>query len=806
MQDLRLALRNLVRRPGFSIIAVVTMALGIGANAAVFTVSRAVLLAPLPYVDPSAIVILNESTPQFPTGSVTRYNYDDWRTRAASFATMAAFRPFNMTVTGGNDPERVPVKMITATLLPLLGVDPTRGRNFSEAEDRAGAANVAILGAGFARRRFGGDDPVGQSLQLDNKPYTVIGVLPANFELFSAADIYVPFGPWAATLPEDRGWHPGILPIARLKPGVTIEAARVEMDAISKQLEAEFPDSNKNVRTLVNRVQDQIVQNVRPALLMLTGAVALLLLIACANVANLLLARAVDRQKELALRIALGASRFRIVRQLVVESIVLAVAGSLAGIFVATWAISLLSATTVTGLPRSQNIAMDWTIVLFAFGLAVVTGIIFGLAPALHATQVPVQQSLNEEGRGSSGSSRQRRIRSALVVAEVGLALVLLVGAGLLLRSFQSLTRIDPGFDPQNLLVVNVPLSPQKYRDAALRGATVEGIIARTKALPGVRNAAMTTALPMAGAGATIHFNRKAYPPKGPDEYVMAGYRAVTPEYLSTLGVRLVRGRLLAESDRAGAPLVVVINESMARTYFPDRDALGERIQLGTEPDPAFPMMQVVGVVSDVKQSFEMGAKAEMFLPYAQFPDPILTNMYLNTALVVRTDGDPNDLATSVRTAIREIDAGQPLVNLRTMEASIGATVAQPRLQMTLLVVFAGLALVLAAVGVYGVMAYTVSQRIPEIGVRMAVGASPDQVTRMVVSQAAVLTAKGLGLGLAAGFLAAGAMRSLLFQTNWLDPLTFAVAPIVLGAAALLASYIPARRAARVSPVVALQK
>jgi putative ABC transport system permease protein len=806
MQDLRLALRTLVRRPGFSLIAVLTMALGIGANAAVFTVSRAVLLAPLPYVDPEEVVILNERTPQFPSGSVTRYNFDDWRNRATSFTGMGAFRPVTMTVSGGSDPERVPVKMITASLLPLLGVVLERGRNFSEAEDRAGGAGVAILGTGFARRRFGGEDPIGQSLQLDNQPYTIVGVLPANFELFAPADIYIPFGPWAATLPEDRGWHPGIFPIARLKPGVTIEAARTEMEGIAMQLEAEFADSNRNVRASVNRVQDQIVQNVRPALLMLTGAVGLLLLIACANVANLLLARAVDRQKELAVRIALGAGRWRIVRQLVVESIVLAVAGSLAGVFVATWAVSLLSATTVTGLPRSQNIAVDWTIVLFALGLAIATGIIFGLAPALHATQVPVQQSLNEEGRGGSGSNRQRRIRSALVVAEIGLALVLLVGAGLLLRSFSTLTRVDPGFDAEGLLVVNVPLSPQKYRDPKVRGATVDRIIERVRALPGVTTAAMTTTLPMAGAGATINFNRNAYPPKGPDEYVMAGYRAATPDYLSTLGVRLVRGRLLTGADRAGAPPVVVINESMARTHFPDREALGEKIQLGTEPDPDSQTIEIVGVVADMKQSFEAGSKAEMFVPYSQFADPILTNLFLNTALVVRTDGNPTDLVASVRAAMREIDPGQPLVNVRTMSAAIGATVAQPRLQMTLLTVFALIALVLAAVGVYGVMAYTVSQRIPEIGVRMAVGASPDQVTRMVVSQAAVLTAKGLALGLFGGFIAAGAMRSLLFQIDWLDPATFTVAPVVLGVAALLASYIPARRAARISPVVALQK
>jgi putative ABC transport system permease protein len=806
MQDLRLALRNLVRRPGFSVVAVLTMALGIGANAAVFTVSRAVLLAPLPYADPSRVVILNESTPQFPSASVTRYNYDDWRARASSFDAMGAFRPTNMTVTGDGDPERVPVKMITASLLPLLGVRPVHGRNFSEAEDAPGAGGVAILSAGYARRHYTGADPLGRKLQLDNRPYTVVGVLPGSFELFSPADIYVPFGPWAATLPEDRGWHPGIFPIARLKPGVTLEDARVEMEGISKQLEAEFTDANRNVRALVNRVEDQLVQNVRPALLMLTGAVALLLLIACANVANLLLARAVDRQKELAVRMALGAGRYRIIRQLVVESMVLAVAGSLAGVFVAAWAVSLLAATSVTGLPRSQNVAMDWTVVAFAFGLALVTGIIFGLAPAYHATQVPVQQSLNEEGRGSSSSSRQRRIRSALVVAEIALALVLLVGAGLLLRSFQTLTRVDPGFDAQNLLVVNLPMSPQKYRDPAVRTNTVEAVLTRAAALPGVRSAAVTTALPMSGAGMTIHFNREAYPPKGPDDYVMTGYRAVTPDYLSTLGVRLIRGRLLTAADRAGAAPVVVINESMARTFFPDRDPIGQQIQLGTEPDPDFPTMRIVGIVSDVKQSFEAGAKAEMFIPYAQFPDPILSSMFLNIALVVRTDGNPSDIVPSLRAAIREIDPAQPLVNVRTMEEAIGATVAQPRLQMTLLVVFAGLALTLAAVGVYGVMAYTVSQRIPEIGVRMAVGASPDQVTRLVVRQAALLTVKGLGLGLAAGFIAAGAMRSLLFQIDWRDPLTFVAAPVVLGAAALLASYIPARRAARISPVVALQK
>jgi putative ABC transport system permease protein len=804
MQDLRLALRNLVRRPAFSAIAALTLALGIGANTAVFTVSNAVLLTPLPYDKPDDVVILNEQTPQFPSVSVTRYNYHDWRTRAKSFSGMAAFRPTSVTVSGTGDPERVPAKMITATLLPLLGVTVDRGRNFSDAEDRAGADSLAIASAGFAQRRFPAGDAVGRTLLLDNRPYTVIGVLPARFELFQPADVYVAFGPWAATLPEDRGWHPGIFPIARLKPGVSLEQARVEMDTISRQLEAEFPESNRNTRALVTRAQDQLVQNVRPALRLLTGAVALVLLIGCANVANLLLARAVDRQKEIAVRVALGASRLRIVRQLIVESLVLASAGGFVGLLLASWAASLLTTTTVTGLPRAANIAVEWSVVFFALGLALVTGVVFGLVPAVQATQLPIRESLNEESRGGSASVRHRRLRSGLVVAEIAVALVLLVGAGLLLRSFSALTQVSPGFRPEKLLVVNLPLSPWKYRDSVARTGAVERIVSRVQGLPGVQSAAITTMLPMAGAGATIHFNRPAYPPKGPDDYVMAGFRAATPEYLAALGVPLRRGRLLAASDHEGSPRVVVINESMARQYFPDREPLGQLIQLGTEPSPEFPRMEVVGIVGDMKQSFEAASKAEMFVPYGQYPDPILSGMYLNTALIVRTAGNPVDVAASVRSAIGEIDSGLPLVNVRTMERAMAGTVAQPRLQMLLLVILASVAVMLAVVGVYGVMAYSVSQRISEIGVRMAIGASPARVIGMVVWEGAQLMLVGLGLGLIAAALAATAMQSLLYDVNRLDPLTFGIAPIALGLAALLASYIPARRAARMSPLAAL--
>ena len=804
VHDLRLAIRNLIRRPAFSVIALLTLALGIGANTAVFTVTHSVLLAPLPYERPDEIVILNEQTPQFPSVSVTRYNYEDWRNRATSFTDIAAFRPTNMTVSGAGEPERVPVKMITASLLPMLGVRVEHGRTFGAPDDRPGAAGTAILGSGFAARRFPGEDPVGQALQLDGKPYTVVGVMPSEFELFQPADVYVPFWPWAATLPEDRGWHPGIFPIARLREGVTLDRARVEMDAISRQLEAAYPDANRNVRALVTPLGHQMVQGIKPALGLLTGAVVLVLLIACANVANLLLARAVDRQKEIALRVALGAGRLRIVRQLIVESLVLAAIGGLAGLLVASWGVSLLTETAAIAVPRAQNVAMNWPVVLFAVGLSVATGLVFGLAPAVQAARQPIRESLNEEGRTGSGSVRHRRLRSTLVVIEFGLALVLLIGAGLLLRSFATLTRVATGFRTENLLVVNLPLSPQRYGDASARTTAIDRLVESVVALPDVRDAAVTTTLPMSGAGATIHFNRAASPPAGPDDYVMTGYRAVTPDYLATLGVPLLRGRMLSERDRQGAPLVVVINESMARQYFPDRDPLGERIQLGTEPEPGFPTMEIVGIVGDVRQSFEAGSKAEMFVPYGQHPDPMLTGMYLNTALVARTAGDPMNVVSSVRAAIREIDPAQPLVNVRTMDQAVAGTVAQPRLQMTLLLLFASLAVTLAAVGVYGVMAYTVSQRTVEIGVRMAIGATPGQVVWMVVRQGAQLAALGMGLGLVAAMLAAGAIQSLLFQVRGLDPIAFAAAAVVLGLAALLASYIPARRAARISPLAAL--
>ena len=806
MQDVRLAVRTLLARPAFTVVAIVTLALGIGANTAVYTVVHGVLLAPLPYKDPDRIVVLNEVSPRFPNPiSVSWQNYGDWRDRSRSFSAVGAFRTTQFTMTGFGDPERIQARMVTATMLPLLGVELPLGRTFGATDDQPGAAGVVILSHGLWMRRLNGaDDVLGRSVQLDKQSYTVVGVLPPEFELFQAAELYVPIGPWAATLPDDRGWHPGILPVARLQVGVSMEQARAEMDAISTQLEAEYPQFNKDVRARVSRLQNILVQNVRPALLVLLGAVSLVLLIACANVANLLLARAVGLQKEIAVRTAIGGSRARIVRQLLVESVVLSCLGGAAGVLVASWGVAFIM-DSVTGLPRAAGIGIDVAVLMFTLAVSVLTGTVFGVLPAMHATRVDIREALNEYGRGSSaGGVKHHRVRNALVVAEVALALVLLVGAGLMLRSFASLQRVKTGFNAANLLVIDLPLSPTTYGEDLARTTVVDRMQGRIGALPGVTGAALATGLPMAGGGATIHFNIAGRPPKGPEEYTLAGYRAVTPGYFETLAIPLQRGRTLTERDRQGAPLVAVINESMARQFFAGSEPLGQRFAIGTEPDAESPYVEIVGVVGDVAQSFEAGAKAEYYLPYAQYPHPVLAGLYRNVSLVVRAESEPTALVPSVRRALHEIDRDQPLVKVRTMQAALGDSVAQPRLQTRLLAIFASVAVALAVVGVYGVIAYTVSQRTQEIGVRVALGASQSDVVRMVVGHGARLATAGIGLGLVSAAVATRALDSLLFETSGLDPVTFGAAALILGAAAMLASYLPARRAAAVAPIVAL--
>jgi putative ABC transport system permease protein len=570
LQDIRYAFRRLRANPGFTFIAVATLALGIGANTAIFTVIDAVLLRPLPYHNPGELVLLSEHTPRFPILSVSYQNFVDWRDQSHSFAAVGAVRNLGITLTGRGEPERLTTQMATANLFDLLGVQVVRGRTFLPEEDKAGAAGVTLISYALWQRRFGGaENVVGQSLTLDNKPYTVVGILGASFQVLQQSpDIVLPFEPWAHTLPDDRSWHPGILPVARLKPGITLEQARSEMGTIARRLEQQYPEFDTGTSAIVNVMQAQLVENVRPALLMILGAVGFVLLIACTNVANLLLVRATARKREIAVRTAIGASRWRIVRLALTESVLLSLTGAGLGLLLANAAVPPLLQLGATSLPATISAKIDGSVLLFTTLLAVACGLLFGLAPALHMAGLDLRSALNATERGAV-STGIMKLRGALVVSEVALAMLLLVAAGLLIRSFDRLSRVAPGFNVDHILIADLLVSPAAHPDRAERMAFFDRVLERAAALPGVRSAGAASFLPVSGSGAIIHFNIQDRPPKSPHEYVMANYRVTSPEYLKTLGLPLLNGRLMTEADRESTPSVVVINATMARTFFP---------------------------------------------------------------------------------------------------------------------------------------------------------------------------------------------------------------------------------------------
>lgn len=807
-RELRFAFRALRKQPGFTAIAVVTIALGVGANSAIFTVVDAVMLRPLPFHEADRVVVINEHTPQFPVLSLSAENYRDVCREAATLQACGAFRNFTANMSGGSEPERVAVKMLSANMLPLLGVSPLVGRGFAAAEDAPGGEAVAVLGYAMWQSRFGGRPGVtGERILLDGKPYSIVGVLPASFRLFQKADVFLPIGPFIAAQPADRGWHPGILPVARLKDGVPIETARSEVAGIAARLEKAYPETNTKVTMTVVPARDLMIQGVRTALLVLLGAVAGVLLIACINVAGLLLARGLTRRRDVAVRIALGASRARVMGHLLAESLLISIAGGGAGLLLASFSVPVLLALVGPTLPRADTVQVDMRVVAFTFGLALVTGMVFGLVPALQATKVDVRETLNEAGRsGMSGGVWQSRARATLVVVEIAVTVVLTIGAALLIRSFARLQNVAPGFDAPHALAADVPLSGSKYANDELRTNVVERLIQRLQGVAGVRSAAVTTTLPMSGGGPTIHFNIKGRPPSGPEQYTMAGYRAVSAGYFQTLGIPLRQGRMLEARDRQGAPRVIVVNETMARTYL-HGEALGQRIQLGTEPDPdpANPYMEVIGVVGDVRQQPDAEAKAEMYVPYAQYPDAFLRRLFGNVTLVVRATGDVAGLAPAVREIVREADPDQPVANVRTLDEVLATSVAQPRFRTLLLGFFAAIALTLAAIGIYGLLSHGVAQRANEFGVRMALGASPADVLRLVLRQGATLSLLGVGVGLFAAVAAVRALSAVLYEISPWDPLAWIVSAGTLLAVSLLASWIPARRALRVDPVNALR-
>ena len=804
LQDLKYGLRVLGKNPGFAAIAILTLALGIGANTAIFTVVNGVLLRPLPFADPSRLVLVLEKNANFPTLVSTSYeNYKDWREQSHSFTSMQASCFTNLTLTGAGDPERLPAHRMTAGIFPLLGITPGVGRAFRPEEDRADGPPVAMISYALWQRRFGGSpDWIGKTIQLDSQAYTLIGVLPQGFLYLQPADVFVPFEPWAKTLPDDRDWHPGIIPVARLKPGATIEQARAEMKTITQRLEKQYPLYDTGVSADVFHLQDRIVQNIRPALIVLLCAVGFILLIACANVANLLLARAASRSKEIAIRTALGAGRARVIRQLLIESVVIGVAGGVLGILLANASLGPLLKLAAKSVPNVGPIRIDYQVLAFAAFVSVLTGVIFGLIPAIGTAKLDLRETLNESSRGSTGDRAGRRIRSILVVSEIALAMLLLVGAGLLLRSFERLEAVSSGFPADHLLAADIPLSPAAYQKPEQKFQFFDRLLARIQTLPGVRSSGAASFLPMSGSGSIIHFNIFGRPPKNAHEFISAGYRTITPNYLETLGVPLLAGRRITEADSEKAPAVVVINTSMAHEFFGNQSPLGKKIQLGALPDPQVPWIEIVGVVGNVRPGLGLEPQSEMYLPYRQ-ADAVLPVFQLSVLL--RTTLDPTAEASALRSALHEVDRNQPLVNVRTMEDNMAASVYEPRFRTWLLGLFAFLALVLATIGIYGVMSYSVNQRTQEIGIRIAMGAQAAQVFRLVTGQGLRLALTGVAIGLAVSIALTRVLRSFLYQISALDPLTFGCVAGVLVAVAVCASYLPARRATRVDPLVALR-
>jgi putative ABC transport system permease protein len=802
-QDLRYALRVLRKNPGFTAVAIATLAIGIGANTAIFSVVNAVLLRNLPFPDPNALVLVTERMPTIPIVGPSWLNFQDLRDRSRSL-DLAPARNSTMTLTGAGDPERLQAQQASAALFPLLGVQAIRGHTFTKDEDKSGAAPVALIGYGFWQRRFGGAaDTIGKAITLDRTPYTVVGILPPSYQLIQPADVAVPFHPWAATLPpDDRSWHPGIIAVGRLRPGVSFDAAKADMTSVMKNLEREYPAANLNVGINVKPMHDQLVENIRPALLVLLGAVGAVLLIACANIANLLLARATARRREIAMRTAIGAGRGRLVRQLLTESVLLAVAGGGMGVLIAHLSIDPLVALAGSSIPNVGPVQVDYPVLGYVCGIVMLAGILFGLGPAVQSVRFDLVEALNEGSRGSTGGGAQKRLRGLLVVSEIAFAIVLLIGAGLLLKSFDRLQSVAPGFRPGNLLVADVPVSPRAYPTPAARMDFYDRVLDRARALPGVTAAGAAAFLPVSGGGSQIHFNIQARPPKGPGDFLIVAYRPITPKLHETLGVPLLRGRYFTDADTERGPAVAVVNEAFVKQYFPNQNPLGQRLQLGQTPESDVPWHEIVGVVGNVRQNLATDAAAEMYFPIRQANALLPVNF---VSVVLRTAGDPRTEVSALRAAVRELDPNQPLVRIRTMEENIGASVAQPRFRTTLLGIFAGCALLLSVVGLYGVMTYSVSRRASEIGIRMALGAQRGDILRMVLGEGLRLAVIGVAIGAVGAVALTRLLATFLFATEATDAVTFAGAAGLLIAVALLACYVPARRAMQLDPVTALR-
>lgn len=816
LQDIRYSLRMLRKSPSFTAVAVIALALGIGATSAIFSVVHAVLLRPLPFKDPARLVRIwgKYDAQGIPKNWISGPELLDLKEQSQSFEDISAYQSDGENLTGSGDPVRVKSASVNAGFFSILGIAPKQGRTFTEEEDQPGRERVALISDALWRNRFASDSAlVGQTLGLGGNTYTVIGIMPPGFHFPDQADLWIPLAIDKAD-PGNRGNH-GLEVVARLKPDVTPEQAQTDLTNIGATLEQRYPINYANSGFGFYDVSmlDEIVGNIRPALFILLGAVGFVLLIACANVANLLLARAAAREKEVAIRAALGARRGRLIRQLLTESVVLAVIGTAVGLALAYLGVKLFAVLGPRDIPRIEEIALDTRVVGFSVLIAVVTGIAFGLAPALQISSPSLHDSLKEGARGSTG--RRQRLRGALVVSEVAIALVLLIGAGLMIKSFQRLLQINMGFRTEQTLTMHLALPSTKYKDTTQVNSFYRQLLDKIKALPGVESAGAISSLPLSGAyssgttGVEHPDNEEGFKNFRGVPYIEADRRTVSADYFKTLGITLKEGRLLTEADNENAPPVAVVDEAFAKRFWPETGAVGKRFVYRFNNGTNIQWGQVVGVVSHVnhygidevkKYGLTPQGREEFYYPYSQAPFPV-SEMYI----AIKTSVDPLSLTGAVRSEVLSLDPSQPIYDVKTMDQLASTSLAQRQLNMVLFASFSGIALILAAVGIYGVMSYSVTQRTHEIGIRMALGARQRNVLGLVVWQGMSLALIGVVVGLGAAIGLTRLMASLLFGVSATDPLTFAAIAVILTVVALAACFVPARRATRVDPMVALR-
>ncbi len=802
-KDIRYGLRSLRKRPGATVIALITLAVGIGVNTAIFSAVDSVLLRPLPLKEPERLVSiweqgLREGVSQ---NEVAPANYFDLRSQNQVFDGVGAFGDLSINLTGEGEPERLEGQVVTANVLSILGVQPALGRTFLPEEDQVGQHRVVVLSDALWQRRFNRDPSiVNRTITLNGESFTVVGVMPRGFFFpLRETELWLP---WAME-PEEasgRGDHYLRL-VARLKPGTTLERANADLTSIAGRLSTEYPRTNEGLGFVANSLHQDYVGNLRLPILVLFAAVGLVLLIACANVANLLLAQATTRRKEIAIRIALGARRWTIVRQLLIESLLLAAGGGLLGVLGAFWGVQGLSKILPESLSKLQDVNLDTRVFLFTLAVSVLTALVFGGVPALLAARAKPGNTLNEVARDVAGGSSGRNMRRVLVVSEVALAAVLLVGAGLLVRSFQRLRQVDTGFATENLLTMRMVLPTPKYSKPEARRAFYDELLLQVKDIPGVEATGVISFLPLSFSGINFSFSIEGRAAPGDMELPMALYRVVSPDYFRAMGIPLQRGRFFEVHDKAESSPVIIVNRRLTEQFWPGEDPVGKRLKIGPIDSPNA-WTTVVGVVGDVRQAGLYGEqKLELYVPYAQERRGFVAPR----DLVVRTKGDAASLAGAVRQAVWAVDKDQPVSNVRTMDQVFAAAISRERFQALLLGMFAALALVLACVGLYGVISYSVAQRTHEIGVRVALGAQPADVLRLVIWQGMLLTFAGLVVGIAVGSVATRVLSDMLYGVTTTDPLTFVGVPAFLLLVACLACYIPARRATRIDPLVALR-